>query len=465
MGNMSRYFIFATVCLALIMAAISGTAIAVAFPVITSSFDVSLVIAGWVLSIYQLVATAAMPLAGKASDMLGRKNVFIFCLALFATGSLLCAIAPNIQLLILFRFFQAIGGGGFMPSAAGIVSDQFPNSRQQAIGLFSSIFPIGQIIGPSLGAWLTTVFGWRFIFWFNIPVAIIVLIATALLLRSEPRKQSSIDLTGAGLFTGSIFALMIGLSEMGNIQTSMSWAVVGLLFTTSIILMVAFIRRETKVKEPIIDPEVLRHRPFVAANTYNFMLGACHFGISSLAPLYAVSVYNMSLLASGLIMTLKAIGMMLASTVTSVLLVRWGYRGPMLIGTAAMILSLVFLGIESPGINVLGLAVSSTVLIMAILALVGAAMGTTAPAANNACIELMPQRVGTITGIRGMFRQTGGVISISVATLMLHNIGDMARGFQIVFFGLAAIMLILMPVIFLMPRSCHVVPTERVDET
>ena len=463
---MSRYFVFVTVSLALILSAMSSTAVAVAFPVITSSFDTSLILAGWVLSIYQLVLTAAMPVAGKASDVFGRKNVFLFCLGLFSVGSLLCAIAPNIQLLILFRVIQAIGGGGFMPSAAGIVSDEFPKARQQAIGLFTSIFPIGQIIGPNLGGWLTTVFGWRYIFWFNMPLAAVILVGSTLLLHSEQRKESSIDLTGAGLFTGSIFAFMMALSQLGDIQTDISWALVGPLFVLSIILMFAFLRHEAKVPNPIIDPVVLQHRPFLAANIYNFVLGACYFGISSLAPLYAVSVYNMSVLASGLILTLKAIGMMFTSTVTSILLVRWGYRRPMLIGTAGIILTLVFLGLESPDISILGITVGGTVLVLAILGLAGAAMGMTAPAANNACIELMPHRVATITGIRGMFRQTGGAISISVATLTLQNIGDMARGFQIVFFGLAIIMLIIMPVIFLMPHRAEKIadPGEDVQQ-
>lgn len=151
---MRRYLIFACVSLALILAAISSSSVAVAFPVITSSFNSSLVLTGWVLSIYQLVATAAMPLAGKASDIFGRKVTFIVCLSLFTIGSLLCALAPNVWVLILARFIQAVGGGGFMPTAAGTVADEFPRARQQAIGLFSSINPIGQIIGPNLGGWI-----------------------------------------------------------------------------------------------------------------------------------------------------------------------------------------------------------------------------------------------------------------------------------------------------------------------
>lgn len=451
---MSRYLLFALVSLPLVLASISSTSVAVAFPVMTSSFNASLILAGWVLSIYQLVFTAAMPLAGKASDVLGRKNTFLLCLSFFCLGSFLCAVSPNIYFLIMARFIQALGGGGFMPAATGIVSDAFPDKRQQAIGLFTSIHPVGQIIGPALGGWLVTVFGWQMIFWFNVPIAIIIMIGTALAMHPEPRRETRIDLAGSGLFTCSIFAFMISLSTMGNIQSGLSWVLIAILLIASATFMVYFIRRARKVDNPIIDPVVLQNKPFVAANVYNFILGACYIGVSSLLPLYVVSVYGLSILESGLILTPKAIGMLVASTVTSFYLVGWGYRLPMLAGTAVILLTLIIMGLELPGLNLPGLQLSSTGLILVIMALIGFGMGTVAPAANNACIELMPERVGTITGIRGMFRQTGGAISIAAATLLLNNVGDMARGFHILFFALAATMTIAVPFIFLMPRDC-----------
>ncbi|MDP2855531.1 MAG: MFS transporter, partial [bacterium] len=204
---MSRYLIFAVVGLVLLLFSISGTAVAVAFPVITSSFDASLILAGWVLNAFQLTSTITMPLAGKVSDAIGRKSTFLLSLSLWTVGSLLCAIAPNIELLILFRFIQGLGGGGFLPSAAGIVADKFPRARQQALGLFTSIMPIGQMSGPLQGAWLTTAFAWRSIFGFYIPLGGIALVASALLLRTGQKETTDIELVGAGVFAGSLFAL------------------------------------------------------------------------------------------------------------------------------------------------------------------------------------------------------------------------------------------------------------------
>ncbi|MFC2018387.1 MFS transporter [Chloroflexota bacterium] len=450
---MSKYLVFAIVALSLLLSAISSTSVAVAFPIITSSFETSLVMAGWVLSIYRLVVTVAMPLSGKASDLFGRKLVFITSMSLFTIGSLLCAIAPNIQLLILFRFIQAAGGGGFMPSAAGMVAEAFPKSRQRAIGLFTSIFPIGMIIGPNLGAWMTQAFGWRSIFWFNVPLGIVILIAAAFILRPGQRVKGHFDLLGAGLFAGSLFSVMAGLSTIKSGVDGTSWLLPGLLFLAGIVLLITFVRHERRSKSPIIDFAVIKTRPFIAVNIYNFIFGSFSLGLMSFIPLYAVSVYSMSLISSGLILTSRSVGVIIASAVTSVFLARWGYRRPMLIGTTIVALILFLLGLQSPGMNIMGIQLSSTVLLTLIMLLAGVGIGIASPAANNACIELMPERVSTIVGMRGLFRNSAGALSVAIVSLLLQSIGDMARGFTIVFFALGVVMLTSIPLIFAMPRG------------
>ncbi|MDO8490900.1 MAG: MFS transporter [Dehalococcoidia bacterium] len=452
---MSKYLIFASVSLVLLLSAINGTSVAVAFPEIISSFDTSLILAGWVLSVYQLVATVVMPIAGKANDIFGRKQTLMFFLGMFTLGSLLSAIAPNIPLLIASRLIQGIGGGGFLPSAAGIVADEFPRSRQRAIGLFTSIFPLGQIIGPNLGGWLTEAFGWRSIFWFNIPLAIAAFISAAVLLRPGQKTAQRIDIRGALLLAGSLSSFMVGLTELGNGDTPVTWTLAGLLFVSSIVFMVVFIRHEVRAEDPIIDLAVLKERRFMAANAYNFVYGAAVLGVVSFVPLYAISIHGMSVFASGIILTPRSVGMLLASTVTSIFMLRWGYRRPMLVGTAAIVLSLFLLAIATPGATViLGLQLSSGTLLLAALLLSGLGSGTSAPAANNACIELMPDRVATITGVRGMFRMGGGAIGIAIASLVLeHSAGDMGRGFYFIFLSLAVVMLLTASLIFAMPSS------------
>ena len=130
----------------------------------------------------------------------------------------------------------------------------------------------------------------------------------------------------------------------------------------------------------------------------------------------------------------------------------------MLLGTAAVGLSLILLGIEPTGTVILGLPLSSSVLLLIIMGLSGLGMGISAPAANNACIELMPERVATIIGIRSMFRTAGGAIGIVVASLVLHSSGDMAFGFRLLYFGLAIVMFLTIPLIFAVPSSARALP-------
>jgi EmrB/QacA subfamily drug resistance transporter len=454
---MSRYFIFVVCSLSFLLVSISGTSVSVAFPDIMASFNASLILAGWVLSVNQLAGTAVMPLAGKAGDIFGAKRLFLVSIAVFTIGSLLSALAPNIYFLITARFVQALGAGGFLPLATAIVSDQFPNSRQQVIGLFSSVMPIGMIIGPNIGGWLVESYGWRSVFWLNIPLGVAVFIATFFLLKRSQGEGGQLDLTGAGMFSGMLSAFLIALTEAGDTSSGQRWLVAGTLLAVAVVLGIFFFRHEGNAKNPIIDFQMLREKPFFAANMFNMLYGMAVLGVMAYIPLYATTIFGMSTLESGLILTPRSIGTMAASVVTSILLPKWGYRWPMITGTGVMVLSLVLLGMELTDIN-LGIHLSGTVILAVIMFISGVGIGIVAPAANNACIELMPTRIATITGVRGMFRQSGSAISIAVSSLVLENFSNIGQGFSVVFYGLAVILVLSVPFIFAMPRACVVLP-------
>jgi EmrB/QacA subfamily drug resistance transporter len=450
---MSRYVIFAIGSLSFLLVAISGTSVSVAFPVITEDFNTSLILAGWILSVNQLAGTAIMPLAGKAGDIFGAKRCFLISTAVFTIGSLFSALAPNIYFLIGARFIQALGAGGFLPLMTAIASDLFPNSRQQAIGLFSSIFPIGMIIGPNIGGWLVEVYGWRSVFWLNIPLGVIVFIAMFFMLKETKREGGQLDLTGTGLFTGMLSAFLIALSELGNTESDTSYIIIGVLFTAAVAMGILFFRHERRVKNPVIDLQLLKENPFFAANVYNFLYGAAVLGLMGFIPLFAISIFGLSVFESGLILTPRSVGMIAASLVVSINLPKWGYRWPMLIGIGITIISMVILGLETTGIHIFGAETSGLISLSIIMFISGAAMGVIAPAANNACIELLPTRVATITGVRGMFRQSGSAVCIAVTALALQNFGDIGQGFTWVFYGMAVILVIAIPFIFIMPKS------------
>jgi EmrB/QacA subfamily drug resistance transporter len=444
----------------LLLSSINSTAISVAFPIITEHYHTSLVMAGWVLSVYQLVAVCSMVLMGKVGDVLGRKLTFLACSGLFVVGSLFAALAPNIQLLIAARFLQSVGGGGFLPITVGIITDSFPRHRHLAIGLGMSVFNIGGIIGPNISAWLITAFGWQSVFWFNVPVGVLAIVPLFFLLKSEPGRKAHIDYAGAAYFSLFLVTFMLGLSQIAESETSSGWWLVGLLLAVSAATMTVFIRHELRAHEPIIDLDLLRLKAFASANFYNFIYGICIFGFTSLIPLFVVSVYNMTTIQSSYVLMARAIGMIVASMGSSFFLVRWGYRRPMLLGSIIISACLVTFALELSSVNILGLELNTVALISVLALIMGLGMGISAPASNNACIDLLPGRASTITGVRGMFRQGGGAIGIAVITVILQYIGNMSAGFNIVFIASGIIVLSTIPFIFAMPDKALPLPSK-----
>jgi EmrB/QacA subfamily drug resistance transporter len=437
------------------MYSIDGTAVAVAFPHFIKDLNTNVLWAAWTISIYLVAVTSVMPLMGKLSDSFGRKKVFLISLILFTASSLACGLSPNIYSLVAFRFVQGVGGAAFLPTAAGIVSDQFPEHRERAIGLFTSIFPLGGIIGPNLGGWIVSRYSWRYIFYINLPIGISLLVLIMILLKkSKILVRPHIDFVGASFFFGAILFLMLGLNFIAENFSISSLLLTVLFIVLSSFCLYLFFRQEKRDSNPILDMALLRSKPFLAANLYNMIVGAVVLGIFAFIPLYATSVHKLSILVSGVILTPRSLAAIPAAATTSFLLKRWGYRWPMVLGLIITSLSTILLG--GQGFQLLRmisihLGVAE---ILAILTMVtGIGMGIALPASNNACIELMPEKVATITGLRGLFRSVGGAFGISVITIILHLSSTPANGFRITFFSFGLGLLFAISLVFFMPTG------------
>jgi MFS family permease len=230
---------------------------------------------------------------------------------------------------------------------------------------------------------------------------------------------------------------------------------------SSIAFMIFFMMHINKVNEPIVDKEIFKGKPFIAANIFNFVYGAAIFGVTSFIPLYVVSVYGMSTLESGLIMTPRSLVVTLAGVVTSFSLLRWGYRWPMFIGTIIIAFSLVMLGIEPKAFTFLGMSINNITIVVVIMLFSGLGMGCVAPSSNNACMDLMPEKVAAITGVRAMFRTIGGAISIALISLLLENLESINTGFAICFLSMALLEIAVLPLVFAMPSGPEI--AERYD--
>src|SRR6266849_4234258 len=212
-----RGLIFAIVSIGLFMASMDQTIVATALPALEKDLHTGVNWTGWTISVYALGQVIAMPMAGKISDMYGRKKVFMISAAIFTIASLCCGFASNMTLLLIPRFIQALGGGAFMPSATGIVSDHFGHERDRAVGMFTSIFPIGGIIGPVLGGLFVNYWTWRGIFLVNVPVGVLLIALTARFIPSSALRPSSrIDVIGVLLLAGLIGSGMFGISYLGS---------------------------------------------------------------------------------------------------------------------------------------------------------------------------------------------------------------------------------------------------------
>jgi len=337
-----KYLIFFVASLALLMASIDSTIVATALTSIQNSLGAKLNWTGWVITVYQLTMMTMMPLMGRISDEWGRKRVFLASVIIFTGSSLLCALATNIYALIFFRFLQALGGGSLMPSAIGIVGDSFKEHRARAIGLFTSIFPLGGIIGPAMGGLMLNFYSWKAIFLVNVPIGIILIIMAYLLLDKDTAvARTKVDFIGAFLFSAVILSVMYFLTMLGESPEIAARLSNYLYPLAAVIFLAMFLRQEKKAETPILDLTLLRSRPFAVINFLNIIHGVCVFGVAAFIPYYAHVVYGMSNLASGALLSIRAVGMMGTAVVTSMLLERTGYRLPMGLGFLVLGLSTV----------------------------------------------------------------------------------------------------------------------------
>jgi len=450
---MRRYLVFAVVGLGLLMYSIDTTAVAVAFPNFMKDFGTAVLWAAWTISIYYIALTMSMPLMGNLSDSFGRKRVYLVSLGLFTCSSLACGLAPNIYALIACRFLQGIGGAAFLPTASGIVSDYFPENRERVIGLFTSIFPIGGIIGPNLGGWIVSRFSWRYIFYINLPIGAVLMAAVIMLLEdakgiSRPRT----DFAGALFMSGGILFLMFSLNLIGESLEARSLLFAAFFLALSASSIFLFFRQEKRETNPIVDLALLKSTPFLAANLLNLVMGAAVLAVSAFLPFYATSVYKLSTLMSGMILTPRSLGTIPASAVTSFLLKRWGYRRPTIVGLTVTGCATILAG-SGRLWGSFGMRFSVVEILSFLILVTGIGIGIMLPGTNNACIELAPQKVAGIVGLRGMFRTVGAALGVSLITFILHVSASPAGGFTVAFTAFGLLLLCASPLVFLMPSG------------
>jgi EmrB/QacA subfamily drug resistance transporter len=440
-----RGLVFFIVAMALFMASVDQTIVATALSTIERELHGGIEWSSWTITVYSLGQMLVMPLAGSLSDAFGRKKVFLIAVVLFTVASLCCGLATNIYMLVALRGIQAIGGGALMPSATGIVGDHFGRNRDRAIGMFTSIFPIGGIVGPILGGIFVTGWSWRGIFLVNVPIGVALIVLSVIFLpKVLPRPRSRIDSVGIVLLGSLLLAAMFGIAILGGGAPVLS---MGFLLPESIavVALVLFILHTKYAVAPFIPMRLLRGRGFGIMNLINFLYGAAALGFGALVPLYAEDRFGIPILQAGTLLTARAIGTIAVAGLAVLALRRTGYRMPMIVGFVVIAGGLVMMSIDVPSIPAyLWLSIAG--------ALTGLGMGLSVPASNNATMQLARHQLAGVAGLRGMFRQAGSIMGISIATAIVAGNNSPGTALAVVFTVFAAILVCVVPLVLLVPE-------------
>jgi EmrB/QacA subfamily drug resistance transporter len=441
-----RHVVFAVVSIALFMSSVDQTIVATALPALQHDLHAQVNWSSWTITVYALGQVLVMPLAGKIGDQFGRKQVFLGAVMLFTVASLCCGLTGNIYVLIALRGVQALGGGAFMPSATGIVTEIFGRNRDRAVGLFASIFPIGGIVGPVLGGIFVTYWSWRGIFLVNIPIGI-ALIGLAIIFVPDiaRRPDLQLDIRGVLLLGLTLLPAMLGIAYLGGAGGSPASAYFIVPEFVAVAAAVAFVRHSAVADSPFISLRFLTGRGFGVMNLLNFLYGSTVLGFAPLVPLYAEERYGLPALAAGTLLTARAVGMIATAGLAVYVLRRTGYRWPIALGFTLSACGMVATAVSPAGLSAYAWLALAT-------GICGVGMGISTPASNNATLQLAPDHTAAVAGQRGMFRQSGAITAVSITAAIVARSPDPGIAQARVFVVFAGLLLVALLLVLLVPE-------------
>jgi EmrB/QacA subfamily drug resistance transporter len=435
--------------MALLMSSLDGTIVATALHAIQDGLHTSINWTSWVITAYSVGLVLALSLAGKLSDWFGRRRFFVVSVAVFAGASLCCGLADNIYLLIALRAVQAAGGAGFTPSATGIITENFGQARDKAVGLFGSIFPIGSMIGPIFGGLFVSYWSWRGIFFVNVPIGILLIVCCLRYVPRDPEREDRarrpLDITGMVLLGVGTLALMLGISYLGEVGASAASPLFVAPMAAGLIGLALFGRHIRRVSDPFIAPRLIAGRGFGAVNVINILYGGAVSGLLALVPLYAVDRYRISALGSGTVLTAEGVAVIALSSLAAMALRRTGYRWPMYIGSAITAVGVAGLAIHPGGLSPYAwLALTAGV--------IGIGTGLSSPASRNAGLQLAPDQSAALAALRSTGRMVGQIAVVSITTTIIAQSASPGELQAKVFVVFAGLLVVCLPVIARVPE-------------
>jgi EmrB/QacA subfamily drug resistance transporter len=393
--------------LGIFMSAMDNTIVATAMGTIVADlggFDKFV----WVTSAYMVAVMAGMPIFGKLSDMYGRKRFFIFGLTVFLIGSALCGIAQSIEQLSIYRAIQGIGGGALMPIAFTIVFDIFPpEKRGKMTGLLGAVFGLSSVMGPLLGAYITDLFSWHWVFYINVPIGIVSLFLIIKYYHESPdHSKQKIDWWGATTLVVAVVSLMFAL-ELGGKEFAWNSIPIISLLTIFGLFFIVFLYVETKAKDPIISFWMFKNRLFATSQILAILYGGTFVILAVFIPIFVQAVYGGSAKSAGFVLTPMMLGSVAGSAVGGIFQTKTTYRNLMTISVIAYFLGMLLLS----GIG----TETSRALLTVYLIIVGFGMGFSFSLLPTATIHnLDPRYRGSANSTNSFLRSFGMTLGITI---------------------------------------------------
>lgn len=412
------------IMLAMFLAALDQTIVATAMPTIGRELgDVTHL--PWVVTSYLLASTAVTPLYGKFADIHGRRVTLLGGIAIFVLGSLACALAPSLWLLIVARFVQGLGGGGLIAMAQTIIADMVPPRERGKYQVYiASVFFSSSLLGPVLGGVIAEALHWSVIFWINLPLGLGAYWMTERALRRLPRHERPhrLDVLGALLMTSATLTLLLALSWGG---THYAWgsAPILSLVAGSALLWLGFAWRLRSAAEPLIPLAILAN-PVVRDGTIAAGFGMGTFiGLTIYLPLYFETVVGLSAANSGLGLIPLTCGTVLGATASGRAMTRLDhYKRVPVVGLSLALVGTAILIVMAGRLPLLPFAL--------LLGLISICFGTLLPVATVSIQNAVaPHQLGTATGTANFFRQIGGALIVAIfGAIVLGGLGASGAG-------------------------------------
>jgi len=422
--------VLAICCASIVVVVMDISIVTVALPSIRHDLGASVSGLQWTVDAYTLVLAAFLVLAGSAADRFGRKRVFRYGLALFGLGSLLCSLAPDIGWLIAARALQAAGGTMLNPVAMAIVATTFPApaARARAIGVFGSMSGLALVLGPILGGALVDGFGWRAVFWVNVPLIAAALVATTLFVpESRAPRARRFDPVGQVLVLLVLGSVVAALIESHRLGWTSPW-VLGLLVLGGLGVL-GILACEPRRADPLLELRLFRSIAFSSA-ILMALLALCGFGVFLFVTTqYLQEVRGLPALAAGLCLLPLGLVVLALSLWTGRLVGTRGPRGPLVVAGVALAAggtASAWLGPATPW-----------PLVLATFLLFGVFLGTVNPPITNTAVSGMPASMtGVAASLASSGRQTGTTLGVALAG-SAHGVWWLVAALGVALVGLA----------------------------